>query len=47
MSSAAEYIHGDISREEYIESVRSENMKSRIDRILERKNDNEREISEN
>lgn len=35
MSSAAEYIHGDISREEYIESVRSENMKSRIDRILE------------
>lgn len=47
MSSAAEYIHGDISREEYIESVRSENMKSRIDLILERKNDNEREISEN
>lgn len=47
MSSAAEYIHGDISREEYVESVRTENMKSRIDRILERKNDNEREISEN
>lgn len=47
MSSVAEYIKGDISREEYIESVRSENMKSRIDRILERKNDNEREISEN
>ena len=47
MSSAAEYIHGDISREEYVESVRTENMKSRIDQILERKNDNEREISEN
>lgn len=47
MSSVVEYIYGDISREEYIESVRSENMKSRIDRILERKNDNEREISEN
>lgn len=47
MSSAAEYIHGDISREEYIESVRSENMKSRIDRILERKNDNERKDGEN
>ena len=47
MSSAAEYIHGDISREEYIESVRSEQMKSRIDRILERKNDNEREINKN
>lgn len=47
MSSAAEYVHGDISQEEYVESVRSEQMKSRIDRILERKNDNEREISEN
>lgn len=47
MSSAAEYIHGDISRQEYIESVRSENMKSRIDRILERNNDNERKDGEN
>lgn len=47
MSSAAEYIKGDISREEYVESVRSENMKSRIDRILERKNDNEREVNKN
>lgn len=47
MSSAAEYVHGDISREEYVESVRSENMKSRIDRILERKNDNEREVNKN
>lgn len=47
MSSVAEYIYGDISREEYIESVRSEQMKSRIDRILERMNDNERENSEN
>lgn len=47
MSSAAEYIHGDISRQEYIESVRSENMKSRIDRILERMNDDERKNSKN
>lgn len=47
MSSVAEYVHGDISREEYVESVRSENMKSRIDRILERKNDNEREVNKN
>lgn len=47
MSSVAEYIYGDISREEYVASVRSEQMKSRIDRILERKNDNERENSEN
>lgn len=35
MSSAAEYIYGDISREEYVASVRSEQMKSRIDLILE------------
>lgn len=47
MSSAAEYIHGDISREEYIASIRTEQMKSRIDQILERMNDNERKDSEN
>lgn len=46
MSSVAEYVHGDISQEEYTASVRSEQMKSRIDRILERMNDNEREDSE-
>lgn len=46
MSSVAEYVHGDITREEYVESVRTDQMKSRIDRILERMNDNEREDGE-